>query len=680
MNGKMKMFLHLLVLLVGTSMTAAPAVPDEEALRTIDIHTDGLSLVFAAAPGSVLTQCHFGARIDNPAPLAVSGTGIPAYPTAEGFDFRNPALRVTHADGDPNTELRYVSHSSKQLADGNVTETVIRLNDRCQALDVELLFTAYARENVITTHVLIHNREKGAVELRDFYSSALSLRAGKYLLTHLYGAWAREAQVEHTQLDHGSKSIESSRGVRTTHTEQPAFLLTLDSDSFSEDYGEVIAGALAWSGNFRLNFEVDESDRLTVLAGANPAGSEYTLRPDETFRTPEMIYTYSNQGAGGASRNLHDWARHYGVYRNTHTVPTLLNSWEGAYFNFDFKTLAGMIDDAAAMGLEMFVLDDGWFGNKYPRNSSGAGLGDWQVNVRKLPEGIDSIASYAHARGLKFGIWIEPEMVNPKSELAERHPDWIVRMPGREAPLSRNQWLLDLTNPAVQDFVFGVFDQTMQLSKKIDYIKWDANRNACNIGSAYLPATEQTRFWFDYTQGFLPRAGAHPGQIPRCPDPGLRLGWRTGRIRSPALFRRGVDQRQYRSTLPGPNPVRHEPLLSGVGHGSTRLGSSQPPDRKPYTAEVPFRHGVRRASRHGAAAPANGGRRESLRPEGDRLLQGLPGDRFARRPLSNRNALRPFGLLCRAVRLERQTTGRSLHLLSAIPRAELAAEIPASRS
>ena len=168
-----------------------------------------------------------------------------------------------------------------------------------------------------------------------------------------------------------------------------------------------------------------------------------------------MIYTYSDQGAGGASRNLHDWARRYGVYHNTHTVPTLLNSWEGAYFDFDFKTLAGMIDDAAAMGLEMFVLDDGWFGNKYPRNSSGAGLGDWQVNVRKLPEGIDSIASYAHARGLKFGIWIEPEMVNPKSELAERHPDWIVRMPGREAPLSRNQWLLDLTNPAVQDFVFG---------------------------------------------------------------------------------------------------------------------------------------------------------------------------------------------------------------------------------
>ena len=218
------MFLHLLVLLVGTSMTAAPAVPDEEALRTIDIHTDGLSLVFAAAPGSVLTQCHFGARIDNPAPLAVSGTGIPGL--SDGRRFRLSEIqpcgsRTPTATRIPNCVTFRTPRSN--LPTGMSRETVIRLNDRCQALDVELLFTAYARENVITTHVLIHNREKGAVELRDFYSSALSLRAGKYLLTHLYGAWAREAQVEHTQLDHGSKSIESSRGVRTTHTEQPAF-------------------------------------------------------------------------------------------------------------------------------------------------------------------------------------------------------------------------------------------------------------------------------------------------------------------------------------------------------------------------------------------------------------------------------------------------------------------------
>ena len=292
------------------------------------------------------------------------------------------------------------------------------------------------------------------------------------------------------------------REVRTTHTENPSFMLTLGSDAFSENCGEVIAGALAWSGNFRLNFEVDEYDALTVLAGANPNASEYRLRPGESFTTPEMIYTHSMRGAGGASRNLHDWGRNYGVYHAERVVPTLLNSWEGAYFDFDAKVLKQMIDDAASMGLEMFVLDDGWFGNKYPRNAANAGLGDWQVNRKKLPAGIDDIASYAHRKGLKFGIWIEPEMVNPKSELAEKHPDWIVRPPKREAPETRKQWLLDLSNPAVQDFVFEVFDNTMKLSDKIDYIKWDANRNANNVGSAYLPADEQSRFWIDYAQGF----------------------------------------------------------------------------------------------------------------------------------------------------------------------------------
>lgn len=235
-------------------------------------------MVLTAAPGGEVYFRHFGGRIDDPAPLADyksnrrsdHGTEDLAYPATGGRNFREPALRVTHADGDMNTELRYVSHASKQLSDKNVTETVVKMTDCCQALDVELVFTAYARENVITTHAVIRNREKGPVTLHSFYSSSLPLKADKYLLTHLYGAWAREAQVDHTLLTHGSKSIESTREVRTTHTENPAFLLSLNSDSFSETCGEVIAGALAWSGNFRLNFEVDEFDVLTVLAGANP--------------------------------------------------------------------------------------------------------------------------------------------------------------------------------------------------------------------------------------------------------------------------------------------------------------------------------------------------------------------------------------------------------------------------
>ena len=501
--------IHRLLTLLSAALSAG-AVSAAAPQQLIDIRTDDVSMVLAARSGGEVYFRHFGGRIDDPAPLsdykssrrADHGTDDLAYPAMGGRNFREPALRVTHADGDMNTDLRYVSHTSRQLADPNVTETVVKMSDSSQALDVELVFTAYARENVITTHTVIRNREQGPVTLHSFYSSALTLKADKYLLTHLYGAWAREAQVDHTLLTHGSKSIESMREVRTTHTENPSFMLTLGSDAFSENCGEVIAGALAWSGNFRLNFEVDEYDALTVLAGANPNASEYRLRPGESFTTPEMIYTHSLRGAGGASRNLHDWGRNYGVYHAERVVPTLLNSWEGAYFDFDAKVLKQMIDDAASMGLEMFVLDDGWFGNKYPRNAANAGLGDWQVNQKKLPAGIDDIASYAHRKGLKFGIWIEPEMVNPKSELAEKHPDWIVRPPKRDAPETRRQWLLDLSNPAVQDFVFETFDNTMKLSDKIDYIKWDANRNANNVGSAYLSADEQSHFWIDYAQGF----------------------------------------------------------------------------------------------------------------------------------------------------------------------------------
>ena len=477
--------------------------------QVINIKTDGSSMVMSVTSDGEVLFHHFGGRIDDATPVTGiksyrrtdHGTDNLAYSTMGGRNFREPALRVTHADGDMNTELRYVSHTTRTLADTNVTRTVIKLTDTNQALDVELFYTAYAEENVITTHAVIRNREKGSIVLHSFYSSSLPVKARSYLLTHLYGAWARESQVDHTLLTHGSKSIESRKQVRTTHTENPAFMITLDSESFDENYGEVIAGALAWSGNFRLNFEVDEFNVLNILAGANPYASDYTLGAGESFTTPEMIYTYSSEGAGGASRHLHDWARNYGVYHGHEVVPTLLNSWEGAYFKFDAKVLKQMIDDAASMGLEMFVLDDGWFGNKYPRNNSNAGLGDWQVNAAKLPEGIDHIASYAHSKGLKFGIWIEPEMVNPKSELAEKHPDWIVRPPKREAPTTRNQWLLDLTNPKVQDFVFGVFDNTMKLSDKIDYIKWDANRCANSIGSAFQRPDEQSHFWIEYTQG-----------------------------------------------------------------------------------------------------------------------------------------------------------------------------------
>ncbi len=477
--------------------------------RIIEITTDDVSWIMMVNERDELTVLHFGGRIADPEPLlawrsyrhADYGTDRMACPTAGGRNFRQPALRMTHADGDMNTELAYRSHAVERMADG-VTRTSVELVDRKDAVTVTMVYTAYERENVITAHCEIFNGGRKPLRLHDFYSATLPVKASKYLLTHFYGSWAREMQVDRTLLTHGMKSIETRKGVRTTHTENPSFMLSLDTETFDENCGEVIAGALAWTGNFRINFEVDEFDLLSITGGINPYASEYELAGGERFVTPDMILTYSAEGAGGASRNLHDWARSHGVWNPSQVRPTLLNSWEGAYFDFTTETLLRMVDDAADMGLEMFVLDDGWFGREFPRNDSRAGLGDWCVNVAKLPEGIDSVARYAHGKGLKFGIWIEPEMINEKSELYRKHPDWVVQAPGREKTKIRNQWLLDLSNPAVQDFVFGVFDSTMQLSPHIDYVKWDANRHVESAGSEWLPDGRQSHFWIDYVRGF----------------------------------------------------------------------------------------------------------------------------------------------------------------------------------
>ncbi|MDE6147998.1 MAG: alpha-galactosidase [Bacteroidales bacterium] len=494
--------------IVGTFLLCAmfsALVHAENAM--ISIETDNVSMIMGTDNKGELLFRHFGGRIGDISQFAGYktyrrsdyGTDPLAYPAAGGRFFNEPALLAEYGNGHLNTELKYVSHKSIQV-DGNVTRTEILLQDRVTSLRVLLVYTAYAKEDVIVCHTEITNGGKKPVLLKNYYSSSLPVMAGKYHLMHFYGSWAREMQVDTEPLSHGIKTIESKKGVRTTHTENPSFMLGLNADGFDENHGEVIAGALAWSGNFKISFQMDETDRVNILAGINPYASEYRLDKGKTFVTPEMIYTYSFAGTGQASRNLHDWARNYGCYDSSVMCPTLLNSWEGAYFDFNTKTLTDMIDDVRDMGLEMFVLDDGWFGNAYPRNDAKHGLGDWETNVAKLPEGIGYLVDYAHERGVKFGIWIEPEMVNPESELARKHPEWIVKSEGREVPTIRTQWLLDLSNPDVQDFVFGVFDRTMQLAPGIDYIKWDANRHVESFGSEYLE--RQNHFFVEYVQGF----------------------------------------------------------------------------------------------------------------------------------------------------------------------------------
>ena len=472
--------------------------------RAIAVETAGTQLVLQVDARGTVNTVHYGAPAGDPAQFIGFNQGghhnfdaPSAYPTAGGRFNGLDALHVRYSDGNHNTELYYTSHEV-QARDG-VTTTTVHLKDYVTALEVDLVYDAYVPEDVILMHTVIRNCGKKDVELRNAASASLNLTPGKYLLTHFYGGWATEMQIDQTLLTHDTKVIETRRGTQTTQGNNPSFLLSCGG-SFSETDGEAIAGALAWSGNFRISFEIDQSDRLNIVSGINPFASAYPLRAGQSFTTPEMIYTWSCNGAGGASRNMHRWARKYGVWKGGQVNPTLLNSWEGAYFSFTTETLLRMMDDAAGMGLEMFVLDDGWFGNNYPRNNDDAGLGDWEVNVSKLPEGVDYLAQHAHEKGLKFGIWIEPEIVNPRSDLAHAHPEWVVQSPGREIYQGRNQWVLDLSNPAVEDFVFGIFDRTMQLAPNIDYIKWDCNRVIQSFGSPYLGA-EQDRFYVEYTQG-----------------------------------------------------------------------------------------------------------------------------------------------------------------------------------
>ena len=500
MKKRMKWGALALVMLYGQLVQAAPKT-------LIPVETEHTQLVMVAQENGVLQTLYFGAKIADPEAFKAfrtgrgtdNGEGPMAYPTSGGRFTGQPALHIRYADGTHNTELFYMGHETRSK--GGVTTTEICLKDKVSGVEVKLVYDAYRKEDVIATHTEILNGGKKPVELLDYASGSLYVDADRYLLTHFYGGWANEMNIDSEVLTHDTKVIESRRGTQVTQCSNPSFLLSLDADRLRENEGEVIAGALAWSGNFRLSFEMDESHRLNVLAGISPFASAYKLAAGKTFVTPDFLYTYSQQGAGQASRNLHAWARNYGVYEGGKVNPTLLNSWEGAYFSFTTETLLRMIDDAASMGLEMFVLDDGWFAKDYPRNGDDAGLGDWEVNTAKLPEGIDYVASYAHAKGLRFGIWIEPEMVNPQSNLARRHPDWIVQAPGRENYQSRNQWVLDLSNPDVQDFVYGVFDNTMKLSKNIDYIKWDCNRTVANFGSEYL-GEQQDRFFVEYVQGF----------------------------------------------------------------------------------------------------------------------------------------------------------------------------------
>lgn len=475
--------------------TLATAVSADEFIK---INTDQVGLVLRAADNGRLYQSYLGKRLANESDLQHLPKGNEAYLTHGMEDYFEPAIEVHHNDANPSSLLKYVSHTSKNVQPG-VDETVITLQDDKYPVTVKLHYVAYAKENIIKTFTEISHQEKKPLKLERYASAMLHFSRPAYYLTEFSGDWIYEATMSTTPLNFGKKVLDTKLGARANMFTPPMFILSLDKES-SENEGEVILGTLGWTGNFRFTFEVDNKKDLRVIAGINPYFSEYSLPKGETFRTPDFYFTYSDCGRGQASRNFHDWARKYQLKDGQENRMTLLNNWEATYFDFNEDKLVELMGDAVKLGVDMFLLDDGWFANKYPRKDDHAGLGDWEATKSKLPDGIPGLVRDAKKAGVKFGIWIEPEMVNPKSELFEKHPDWVILQPQRDTYYYRNQLVLDISNPKVQDYVFGIVDRIMTENPDVAYFKWDCNSVITNIYSPYHKQN-QGNFYIDHVRG-----------------------------------------------------------------------------------------------------------------------------------------------------------------------------------
>ena len=504
---KLKAFL-LFFLLSSFSLLQAADKP------LIKIETERTSLIYQVADNGRLYQKYLGKKLNHDSDIQYLPQGTEAYLTHGMEDYFEPAIHIRHNDNNSSLLLKYVDHSSNVI-DNGVNETVITLKDDKYPVTVKLHYVAYGKENIIRTFSEISHEEKKPVILCKYASSMLHLNSSKYFLTEFSGDWAHEANVTERELAFGKKVIDTKLGARANMFVSPFFQLALDNPS-QENAGEVLVGTIGWTGNFRFTFEVDNKNELRIISGINPYDSEYSLPAKEVFRTPDFYFTYSTQGKGEASRNFHDWARNHQVKNGNDTRMTLLNNWESTYFDFDENKLIGLMDEATKLGVDMFLLDDGWFANKYPRSSDHQGLGDWEETADKLPNGVGRLVEEAQKKGIKFGIWIEPEMVNPKSELYEKHKDWVIHLPNRDEYYFRNQMVLDLSNPKVQDHVFGVVDNLMTKYPGIAFFKWDCNSPITNIYSVYLK-DKQSHLYVDYVRGLYKVLDRIKAKYPNLP-------------------------------------------------------------------------------------------------------------------------------------------------------------------
>ncbi len=467
------------------------------------ISTKNTMMVLSGKQGERLNFVYYGPTA-SVSDIRATGNAVNwgAYPTFGTHCTAEHAMLVTHPNGDNSLELAIEEVKQYKENEANVTEFVMK--DKVFPFYVSILYKAIPDVDVIKVSTVITNKEKKAVTLNRYASAYLPIKSNEMWLSYLVGGWGAECQLVEQPINRGRTVVGNHDGARTSFVTHPSFMVSRGEPQ--EHEGIVIGGTLLWTGNYELSFlNESNSNYVEITAGINPEASAYTLEPKESFETPELALTCSNEGKGGVSRNFHRWGRKYQIIGGTQERDILLNSWEGVYLRVNQEAMDQMMKEFSSIGGELFVMDDGWFGDKYPRDEDDSSLGDWMVCKKKLPNGVEGLIETSKKYGIKFGIWIEPEMTNKKSELYEKHPDWVLRQEEREPKMGRGgtQMMLDMTNPAVQEHVFKVVDDLMQANPEIYYMKWDANFSIANAASLYLPKKKQSHLYIEYHRGLI---------------------------------------------------------------------------------------------------------------------------------------------------------------------------------
>src|SRR5579871_2052970 len=497
----------LLSLFVYASVSAgAGTVTVDPSSKVFRLDGGNTSYVFGVNSRGELQQIYWGGKLaasdhfPPPIPMREWSSFDPSYSTTPqeyvGWGaglFVEPALKITFADGNRDLVLHYQSNKSTE----NGLDVVLK--DITRAVFVTLHYSIDPDSGILARSATIENREPQHITIEQAAAAAWALPAAKYSLNYLTGRWAGEWTLTQETLRPGERVIESRRGS-TGHQANPWF--AIQAGDPNENDGEVWFGALAWSGSWRITIEEDQFDAVRVTGGFNPFEFGYVLRPGSELETPVFYGGYSAHGLGGASRLLHRFEISHilphrigeGENAAPKPRPVIYNSWEATEFNVTEAGQIALAEKAAALGVDRFVMDDGWFGQ---RKDDHAGLGDWYVNKEKFPNGLKPLIDKVHSLGMDFGLWVEPEMVNPDSDLYRKHPDWVLNFTGRPRTEGRNQLVLNLARPDVRDYVLGFLNKLLT-ENDIAFLKWDYNRNWSEPGWDAVTADEQKKVYVEF--------------------------------------------------------------------------------------------------------------------------------------------------------------------------------------